>query len=85
MKKILFFVFSVYLLFSCTIDKHNIVSLSSFRESVVLKKEVANKKYYFYLKVKGKKQEIQKDSFYIQRVCVNQVDYEKFCINDTIK
>lgn len=85
MRNFLFLVFSVYLLFGCTINSDKEVDLSAFKESVVSKKEVYNGKGYFYLNVKGKKQEIQKDSFYVQRVCVSKVDYEKYCVSDTIK
>lgn len=85
MKKFLFFAFSVYLLIGCTINEDKEVSLDSFKESILSKKEVYNGKGYFYLKVKGKKQEMQKDSFYIQRICVKKTDYEKYCVKDTIK
>lgn len=85
MKNLLFFIFSVYLIFGCTINNDKEVDLSFFKESVVSKKEVYNGKGYFYLNINGKKQNIQKDSFYIQRVCVSKIDYEKYFVNDTIK
>lgn len=60
-------------------------NLDNFKGAVITDKESHETWFIFRLKIKGKKQDIQVDSFYYQYLYVIESDYKKYSINDTIK
>lgn len=84
------FIIAIFVL-SCTQTNSPIVPLDNFKGTVVSEKQTYTNfgrvitERYFILKVKGKKQSLQTDSFYYQKVSILKVDYDKYQINDTIK
>ena len=72
-------------MFSCTVHESNEVDISTFKSHIIAKKCCYNDKHFVFIKVNGRKQKIQKDSFHIQMICVNQETFDKYQIGDTIK
>lgn len=60
------------------------IPLDNFKGAVVSDKDRYGR-FRVCLKIKGKKQDMQVDSFYYQYLYVIESDYIKYNINDTIK
>lgn len=66
-------------------EEHKPIPLDNFKGAVLSDKEEYNTWFRVCLKIKGKKQEMQVDSFYYQYLYVIESDYKKYNVNDTIK
>ena len=82
--KYLLVIFSFFLLTSC------IVNLSprpveNYKGGIIYEKKSYEDKYQFIIKMKGKKQDIQTDSFYYEYVYVLKADFERYNISDTMR
>lgn len=75
----------MFLLIICSVSRNNLpkVPIENYKGTVISDKHIMD--WGLTLKIQGKKQEMQEDSFYYQYVRVNKIDYEKYNVNDTVK
>lgn len=87
MKNLLIFC-SFFILTSC-IDIIHPKPIENYKSGVIFDKHdiTSNKtlRFRFIIKMKGKKQDIQTDSFYYEYVYVLKQDFDRYNVLDTIK